>query len=341
MKYALYAGGYGNESLARLTFQDGTLKPEETYPAVNASYLCLSPDEKHLYTVGETQRFRGEYGGSVQSYDIDPMGRLTQTSIRPTHGADPCHLTLIGDILLATNYTSGSLSRYPIGSDGRIGEMLPLIFHKGSGPRANRQSGPHMHQVLLTPGGYFAVTDLGIDAICFYPAPELASEAPAAVRVNTPAGFGPRHCAFLRGSDVWYVACELESQLLVYRGAPGNAMLIGRAPIGGIGGVNYPAALRLSPDQRLLAATGRGRNEISLFSIGDNGLPSLLTEVSCRGDWPRDVQFTPDGKYLVCANERSDTLTVFAIADGHLEYCGAACVKAPACVEFSKHRQEV
>ena len=33
-----------------------------------------------------------------------------------------------------------------------------------------------------------------------------------------------------------------------------------------------------------------------------------LTEVSSGGDWPRDVQFTPDGRFLVCCNERSNRL---------------------------------
>jgi len=340
MKYSMYIGGYGTESISRVVFQDGRLRKTNSFAAVNASYLCASQDGKTLYAVGETQRFRGEYGGSVQSYDLDARGKPVLTSIQPTRGADPCHLTLIGDMLLAANYTSGSLSRYTIGPDGRIGEMLPLIIHQGSGPRADRQSGPHMHQVLLTPNGYFAVTDLGLDAVFFYPAPEIGADAPAATRVNTPAGFGPRHCAFPRGRDVWYVLCELESQLLVYRGAPNDAMLIGRAPIGGSGGVNYPAALRLSPDQRLLVATGRGQNVITLFAIGDNGLPARLTEVSSMGDWPRDIQFSPDGKFLVCANERSNTLTAFAIENGHLEYRSSVRVNAPTCVLFAKNQQE-
>ncbi len=150
-----------------------------------------------------------------------------------------------------------------------------------------------------------------------------------------PAGFGPRHCAFPRGRNVWYVLCELRSQLLIYRGAPQDAYLIGRVPIGDGSAANAPAALRLSPDQRMLAATGRGQDVISLFSIGENGMLARLTEVSSMGHWPRDVQFTPDGKYLVCANQKSNSLTAFAIEDGHLEYRSSVHVPAPACVLFA------
>ncbi len=338
MKHTLFIGGYGNESIARATLENGRLALTETYSAVNASWLTLSPDETKLYAVGETQRFRGEIGGSVQSYDLSPQGKPTQTAMLPTLGMDPCHLTLVGNLLIATNYTSGSISRFRINEDGAIGEPLPLIQLEGSGRDPERQAGPHAHQAMLTPGGWLAVTDLGTDSIWFYPAPEISADQPAPVRVKTPAGFGPRHCAFPRGKDLWYALCELKSEMLIYRGSPGDAMLVGRLPIGGL--ENAPAALRLSPDQKYLAATGRGENIISLFAIGENGMPALLAEVSSRGDWPRDVQFSPDGRYLVCANQKSNTLTAFEIDDGHIEYRSQLRVPAPACVLFSKLRQE-
>lgn len=340
MKYTLYIGSYGDDSIAHVTMTDGKLRLAETFEASNASYLCMSPNGKHLYAVGESQHLWGEMSGSVQSYDIAENGRLTQTSIQPTRGANTCHLTLIGNLLLVSNYDSGSLSRFTVEEDGRIGQMLPLIAHSGCGPNPERQEGPHIHQALLTPNGWLAVTDLGLDGIFFYPAPEITADVPAAIKVSTPAGFGPRHCAFLRNSDVWYALCELESQLLIYRGAPGSAVLIGRVPIGDGDAPDYPSALRLSPDQRLLAATGRGQNVIALFAIGENGLPARLTEVSSRGDWPRDVQFSPDGEYLVCANQRSNAIVAFALKDGRLEFCSELHIHDPACVLFNPLRME-
>ena len=338
MKYTMYIGGYGNNSISRVTLRDGMLQLSETFSAVNASYLCLSPDETRLYAVGETQKFRGEFGGSVQSYDIAPNGALTETSIQPTRGAYPCHLTIVGNLLIVSNYASGSVSRFHLNDDGTIGEMLPLIEFSVSGRDPERQESPHAHQAQLTPGGWLAVSDLGTDSIHFYPTPEITADQPAALQVKTPAGFGPRHCVFPRGGEVWCVLCELRSELLIYRGSPKDAMLIGRVPVGS--SANAPAALRLSPNQKLLAATGRGENIIALFSISENGMLAKLTEVSSLGDWPRDVQFSPDGKYLVCANQKSSTLTAFEIENGHLEYRSALRVPSPACVLFTKLQQE-
>ena len=164
----------------------------------------------------------------MQSYDIAEDGALTEMSIQPTHGEDPCHLSIVGNLLLTANYASGSVSRFSLEPDGRIGAALPLIQHHGRGAKPDRQSGPHTHQVQRTPGGWLAVSDLGLDAVFFYPAAELSDEHPQPLRVSTPAGFGPRHCAFPRGRDTWYVLCELVSELLIYRGTPGSATLIGR-----------------------------------------------------------------------------------------------------------------
>lgn len=338
MKYTLYIGGYGSHSISRVILQDGKLRLAETYPAQNASYLCFSPDETKLYAVGESQKYNSEFGGSVHSFDVSPSGGLTETSAQPTRGSYPCHLTLVGNLLIASNYGSGSISRFRLNDDGTIGEALPLIEHDGHGPDPERQESAHAHQAQLTPNGYLAVSDLGADTLFFYPAPEIAHDHPHALRVKTPAGFGPRHCAFPRGRDVWYVLCELRSELLIYRGTPQNAMLVGRVPIGGT--VNAPAALRLSPGQKMLAATGRGENIISLFAVGENGMPARLTEVSSQGDWPRDVQFSPDGRYLVCANQKSNSITAFEINGGHLEFRSRLTVDAPACVLFTTIHQE-
>lgn len=335
MQYNMYIGGYGEKSLSRISLENGRFRLLESIPAKNASYLCTSPDGKHLYAVSETQQFGDLPGGSVISYDIESDGSLTRTSVQPTLGSDPCHLTVSGGFLIVANYTSGSISRFPLLEDGRIGPMLPLIEHTGSGPRKDRQSGAHVHQIMPAPCGLLAVVDLGLDSVFFYPRESISQENPRPTRISTPAGFGPRHCVFLPGRDLWYVLCELESQLLIYRGAPEQAVLVGRVPVGNASEENFPAALRLSPDRKILAASGRGQNIISLFAIGDNGLLSQLTEISSGGNWPRDIQFTPDGKYLVCANERSNRLTAFAVSDGHPELCDSIGVPAPACILFA------
>ena len=328
MRYDMLIGGCGSRSIARVALEDGRLRLLEQYAAHNATWLTASPDGRHVWAAGETDRFRGEYSGCAMSFDVTAKG-LFQSSAQPTGGAFPCHVSRVGDTLLCANYGDGSLARFPILPDGRLGEMLPRV--RFGDPDADA----HLHQAIQTPGGWIACCDLGQDAVFFYPLPEAATPAPKAVRVNTPRGFGPRHCAFPRHSDTWYVLCELRSELLIYRGGPRDAALVGRMPVGSGRVRNYPAALRLSPDGSMLAATGRGENIVALFAIGENGLLSRLTEVSSMGDWPRDLAFSPDGQAIVCANQRSGNLSAYAVRGGHLDYLDSLALSEPTCVLFT------
>lgn len=329
-----FLGGYGEESLCRVQLEGSRLTVLSRYPVKNASYICFGPDRRTLYAVGETQRFLGEESGSVHAFSLEADGTLKQTSVKPSGGADPCHIAVAGGLLLVSNYTSGSLARFHLEADGSLGEALPLISPQGRGPNRQRQEHAHVHQAQAVPGNWIAFVDLGTDAVRFLPLPEADAPAPHLTEVRTPAGYGPRHAVFPASGDAWYLLCELSSQLLVYRGDPGDARLVARLPVGEGDAPDYPAALRLSPDGRLLAATGRGQNVVSLFRITDSGLPVKLAEAQSGGDWPRDVQFTPDGQRLICANERGDSLTLFDLEGGRLRMTGRLSTPAPTCILF-------
>ncbi|MBQ8088311.1 MAG: lactonase family protein [Clostridia bacterium] len=336
MQHNFWLGGYGEESICRMRFEAGQFELISRYPAFNASYLCFGRNNQTLYAVNETRRFLGEETGSVHSFEPQGDGTLKQTSVKATGGTDPCHVSVVGNVLLVANYTSGSLSRFMLNEDGSIGAALPLIAPEGRGVHRERQEHSHVHQALQTPNGPIAFTDLGLDAISFIQEEDLASPEPAIVPVRTPAGFGPRHCAFPLYTDAWYALCELESALLVYRGAPEKASLVGRLPLGGGDRFNAPAALRISPDGGYLAASVRGENLIALFRITESGMPVKLTETWCGGDWPRDIQFTPDGEYLLCANERGNALTAFHLENGRLKQIGEYATPAPTCILFDE-----
>jgi 6-phosphogluconolactonase len=43
-----------------------------------------------------------------------------------------------------------------------------------------------------------------------------------------------------------------------------------------------------------------------------NGELAFIETVSTEGDWPRDFSLDPTGKFLIAANEKSNTLTLFS-----------------------------
>ena len=77
---------------------------------------------------------------------------------------------------------------------------------------------------------------------------------------------------------------------------------------------------------------GYGQESIARVALRD----ARLTEMSSGGDWPRDVQFTPDGRFLVCCNERSNRVTAFALSEGRLEQIDALELTAPTNVIFRR-----
>ena len=72
-------------------------------------------------------------------------------------GSAPCHLALHpdGTTLFVANYVSGTVAVFPLDAEGRVtgAEPAQVIQHTGSGPRTDRQEGPHAHQTVVSPIG--------------------------------------------------------------------------------------------------------------------------------------------------------------------------------------------
>jgi len=70
------------------------------------------------------------------------------------------------------------------------------------------------------------------------------------------------------------------------------------------------AAIRLSADGRFLYVSGRSNSEIAAFAIdAASGALSPVQRVPTDGLAPRDFDLTPDGRFVVIANQQSNTLT--------------------------------
>ena len=55
------------------------------------------------------------------------------------------------------------------------------------------------------------------------------------------------------------------------------------------------------------------------------------------GDYPRHIQFAPDGAFLYACNQRSDNITSFRVnrSTGQLRFTGEyTAVGSPACIIF-------
>jgi 6-phosphogluconolactonase len=61
-----------------------------------------------------------------------------------------------------------------------------------------------------------------------------------------------------------------------------------------------------------LYVSNRGHNSIAVFSVAASGGPALDQVISTAGDWPRNFSLDPTGRWLLVANQRSNSIVVFA-----------------------------
>jgi 6-phosphogluconolactonase len=315
----------------------------------NPSFLTVDPSRRYLLAVSETGNFAGQAGGGLSSYAIDPAsGALTLINSQPTHGADPCYVSVdpSGKWVLVANYTGGSVTVFPLGEDGRLGAATDLIQHHGSSVNTARQEGPHAHSAIFAPGSstLVLVADLGLDRIMLYDLdPAKGTLSPHSVPwLEAKPGSGPRHMVFHPNQRFLYVTHELDSTVTAYQydaaaGIFTELQTLSLLPQD-FSGQNTSADIHITPSGKFLYASNRGDDSIAIFAIDENsGKLTSLGQVSTQGKTPRNFAIDPGSNFLLAANQDSGTIVTFRIdaATGQLTPTGQTTqAPSPVCIKF-------
>jgi 6-phosphogluconolactonase len=126
--------------------------------------------------------------------------------------------------------------------------------------------------------------------------------------------------------------CELACRVLVLRGLE----QVGSVEAGTRAGT-ISAAIRVSPSGRSVLVTNRGAggDEVVLFAFDGEAL-HLADRQPSRGATPRDLAVSPDGRWVLVANQDGDTVATFALDErrGRLELADIAEVPTPVSLLF-------
>jgi 6-phosphogluconolactonase len=320
--------------------------------ARNPSYLVVSPTCSRLYVVCESETFESQRGGGVIAFARDAgTGELTRLNARPTVGESPCHVALVrgGRFLVSANYgkdpgsygeDTGSVTVYPIGADGGLGELTDHVVHTGSGPNAERQASSHAHMSASDPEtGHILVTDLGADTIFEY---EVGPDGRLTLvrELTAEPGAGPRHMAFHPDGRHLFVVNELGGTVSVWRRGLAGFEAVASTPTvpAGADGDNLPAAIRISPSGQHVLVSNRGHDSIAVFRFDPpvSGL-RLVGVTPAEGEYPRDFILTPDGRHLITASQDSDLLASYEFDDatGALRLLHRAAAMTPVCLALA------
>jgi 6-phosphogluconolactonase len=308
-------------------FSDPVLAAECVRPSYFAANRRGASMFLYAVNAGDAQH------STVTSYQANPAtGELRQIGQVASGGAGPCYVSVDADGRSAyvANYVGGTVATYLIQPDGTLSQPVEMVdFHDPKfgkrGPVADRQDGPHPHTAMLSPDQRFLiVNDLGSDDIVLFPVDTATARlgSPHLVESRLP-GTGPRHVAFHPNGRWVYGIDELANRIDEYlwnetRGADGVAMLTDTDRSvstldAGFHGTDTAAEVALSADGNFVYGSNRGENTLVVFRVDpENGGLTLEQRISCGGKGPRHFTLDPVGRWLVCGNQDSATVTVFA-----------------------------
>ena len=238
-----------------------------------------------------------------------------------TEGKHSCHITLLPREAVVSDYTSGTLSLFPLDAKGSVEGSPRMLYFDGKGVHPTRQEGPHIHSSALSPDGKeLVVVDLGTDRIYRFVVENGRLVVPQLSYVALPAGCGPRFSVFSADGDYLYVVTELSDEVLVYRTSDfalqGRYALSGENPEGG-------AHIALSSNGRYLYASLRvssAANEkqckisdgVAIYEcLSNGGLKKVYYQQT--GGHPRHFTVSDDGSVLVVACRDSNTIEIYPL----------------------------
>jgi 6-phosphogluconolactonase len=318
----------------RLDSETGALSaPVLAAETPNPSFIALAPSRRFIYAHADVGTLPdGRAAGGIRAFALDPdSGKLTALNQRATGDPFPSNVAIdaTGRLVATVSGTGGHLTTFPVEADGSLGPIASRYATTGTpGPVPVRQVHPYPHSTNFSPDNRFAlVCDLGADRIFSFAvdaaAGKLGPEHPPFAQL--PRGTGPRHAKFSADGRFFYIAGELSNTVTAcrYDAATGRIepfQRLSTVPPGvrNSSPDNRPdstaSEIRLERSQRRVYVANRGDDSIAVFSRDpDSGELALLEIVKSGGRTPRNFAISPDGKWLLCAHQDSNNLTVFRI----------------------------
>ncbi|MFB6318867.1 lactonase family protein [Saccharicrinis sp. FJH54] len=281
----------------------------------NPSFLTLSPNGKYLYASNESQL---DKHGAVSAYRIDSVhGKLTFINKQDAGGRNPVHVIVSADnkYVVNSNYTDPSVSFYSCNTDGSLQPAKAIYRYSGSSIVKGRQDESHIHSSIFTPDNkYIFSPDLGTDQIRVLKLKDgTLIKDPDHPDIKVSPGNGPRHFTFHPNGKFGYCVDELSGSVTVYAYEDGTLKKIESCKSYESNSGNYASAdIHISQDGRFLYASNRtDENTISVFSINKKtGKLNRIQVYPVFGNHPRSFVLSPDGNYLITANQFSNNIVV-------------------------------
>lgn len=323
MEQNIFIGTYSENGIYKFNFNNGVLtelKKDNSFE--NCSYLCSA--NNLIYSIIEYSNKEIYKNGYIYSSNFN----LIPTSTSFITGKGPCFITIYENKLYIGNYGDGSIDVFSLDEDGKIASQ---IYHK------NPYSNTSRAHCILPYKNFLFVTDLGTDNLFAYKILFNGNtfELKEFCSYKFPANCAPRHIANIKNE--LYIITENSCELyrLSFSEKSGFKLIesISLLPINCNPQKNYTGcALKISKDNNFIYTCIRGHNSISTFKLKPE--LTLLQNIPCLGNTPRDLFIDNSQTFLLCANQASNNISIFSrnTKTGLLYFENTYPITAPACI---------
>lgn len=211
-----------------------------------------------------------------------------------------------GPFAYVTNFGSGTVSAYTIGSGGLLSPLSTPAFTAGRDPFG----------IAATPDGSFLyVTNPSGGIVSAY---AIGSDG-MLTTLSTPifaSGVRPTGIAVTpNGSYLYVTGFEKNRSVGAFAiGSDGQFAQLSTFAAGG-----SPYGIAVTPNGSFLYVTNSSSNTLSGYRIGSDGRPTpLSTPTFAAGDTPEGIAVTPNGSFLYVANYGDGSVSGYAIGSGGL-----------------------
>ena len=298
---------------------NGELAPAGVAAPLNSvSWITYSRNHEFLFAAADGKSFMGKHSGVAASFRV-VNGELQPLSEQNSAGAGTCYVALdhTDRVLLAADYSGGCAASFLV----REGKLSPAVWtehYTVHGPNAERQESAHAHFASFSPDNRFAyINDLGGDVIHIYHVNTATAQLIAAGSYHAKPGAGPRTLHFHPNGHTAYSVNELDSTVDVLEWSPadGGLALVKRIELlpEGYHGPTRACDTVITRDGKFVYFANRDKD--FLYSFRAEFATGKLTPIgrtACGGKTPRNFTLDPTERWMLVANQDSNSISVFA-----------------------------
>lgn len=297
--------GVGDAGVAFVDVQDaihGTTKPYFAAQGKSAGTydVVATPDGKYLFSANEYGHFQGQRGNvGILAVQYDAAGRVTQAQT-------------IGHIPAGNKVPSLTIS--PDGSRLYVArEMLPArgVSHFSGTGNPMLTKNDCVQRIGTPPRSNGLITVIDVKRAI------ASGSGQSAILSEVAAGCSPVRVIEARDASTLFVSARGDNRILTFSphlldSDPDHAFLRGFSS----GGV-APVGIRLFAGERRLLVANSNRfvnsnGGVAVLDVSQPAQPTLVETIPA-GEFPRNVNLSPDGRSLYLTDYTSRTLEVIAV----------------------------